>query len=315
MKFLVSFLFILVSFASWVAEAAKVDVRVQELTTVRSGEAIRLGHIVSERSQTSLDPRFYDLVIYEALPADEERNITAVALAKVLREKLSFQDLQSLNLKTPEKITFRAKRNYLSSKDFAREIIQRAEDLCMGCEAEIDELNIPQIQGSGEILQVKLDTNSFRGAGSFLLPLHVVTSKGNVSYWLTGKVSLFKEASVATRLIQANERITENDIQQKRVNINFMRDGLPNPKDIVGKKAGRTLSVGQAIYSNDLKKEPAVQRGQIVKIILGDESFEVTSTGTAEEGGSVGDLIKVKNSENQKMLSGVLIEPGIVKVN
>lgn len=297
------------------AVAVKVDVRVQEFSTVRAGEAIRLGHIVNTSSRSTLDNRFYDVVVYEALATDEEREMTAEGLTKTLRQKLSFQDLQSLTLKIPEKITFKAKRNFISEKDLAREIILKAQDMCLGCEAEIDELNLPLVKGSGEILQIKLDTQAYRGGGTFLLPMHVVTSQGNTIYWITGKVSLYKMASVATRLIAVNERIVDGDIQQKRVSVSFSKDGIPKAQEIIGKKASRTLSLGQTIFNGDLKKELAAQRGQTVKIVLGDEAFEVVISGVAEESGSVGDMIKVKNNENQKMLSGVLIEPGVVKVN
>jgi flagella basal body P-ring formation protein FlgA len=295
--------------------AARFDVRVQEMSTVRSGEPIKLGQIVTESSQKALSEHFYNIVVYEALAADEERSITAEGLTKTLRQKLSFQDLQDLSLKTPAKISFRAKRNFLSAKDLTRDLLTKAQEACGTCEAEMDEMNIPEIKGSGEILQVKLDTQNFRAGGSFLLPLHVVTSQGNSSYWLTGKTSLYKMAPIATRMIMANERIAEADIQMKRINVNFARDGFSDIKNIIGKKAARTLSLNQPIFTADLKKEPAVQRGQIVKIVLGDDAFEVAISGTAEESGAVGDMIKVKSNENQKMLSGTLIEPGIVKVN
>lgn len=297
------------------ALGAKIELRVQEFSTVRSGEAVQLGQIVNDDLKTSLDNRFYNVVIHEPLAAEEERTLSAEGLSKTLRQKLSFQDLQSLTLKIPEKIIIKAQRNFISQKDIAREILQRAQDLCMGCDAEIDEINLPKIKGNGEILQVKIDTQNYRGGGSFLLPMHVVTSQGNFSYWLTGKVSLYKTAAVATRLIQIGERIAESDIQYRRVNVSLSKDAIAASKEIVGRKAGRTLAMGQTIFTGDLKKELAIQRGQVVKIVLGDEAFEVAISGVAEESGSVGDLVKVKNSENQKMLSGILIEPGVVKVN
>ena len=312
MNFVLTAVLILISLNSM---AARYEVRVQELSTVRSGEPIKLGQIISESSQKSLGEPFYSVVVYEGLPADEERSITAEGLTKILRQKLSFQSLQELSLKTPQKITFKAKRNYISSKDMTREILNKAQEACSGCEAEMDELNIPEIKGSGEILQVKLDTQNFRAGGAFLLPLHVVTSKGNTAYWVTGKVSLYKMAPVAARMILANERIAEEDILYKKISINFARDSFSELKNIIGKKAARTLSLNQPIFTNDLKKEPAVQRGQMVKIVLGDDAFEVSMSGTAEETGAIGDMIKVKSLENQKMLSGILIEPGIVKVN
>jgi flagella basal body P-ring formation protein FlgA len=65
---------------------------------------------------------------------------------------------------------------------------------------------------------------------------------------------------------------------------------------------------------SDLKREPAAHRGQVVRALVGDQDFEISINASAEENGFIGDLIKVKNLETQKMMSGIVIDKGVVKV-
>jgi len=305
----------LILFGSLAAQAARFELRVQELSTVRTGQPIRLGDLTEASSENrDIWNRLYDTVVLEPMNAEETQKIPSDRLAVILRQKLSFQDLQQISVKIPEVFTIQSKRNYFSIADISREIIAQASNLCSDCQFEMDELRLPLVQGSGEILQTRLETQSLRGAGGFLLPLSVTTSQGKNSYWISGRISFFKMAPVAKRLVTLNDKISDEDFEMRRVSLQYSRDGVPTKKDVVGKLAARTLTAGQTIFSSDVKKEPAAKRGQIVKIILGTDDFEIVSSGVAEESGGIGDLIKVRSVDTQRYLSGILTEKGIVRV-
>ena len=51
-----------------------------------------------------------------------------------------------------------------------------------------------------------------------------------------------------------------------------------------------------------------------MKIILGDGTFEVSAQATAEQAGSVGEVIKIKTMDTKKLMSGTLIDLGVVKI-
>ncbi len=100
----------------------------------------------------------------------------------------------------------------------------------------------------------------------------------------------------------------------EEVDITYAKDGLPKPEEIDGQLAARMLQLNQPIFKSDFKRELAINRGQIIRAVSGNESFEITSQAVAEEQGYVGDVIKIKNSESQKTLSGQIVERGVVKV-
>jgi len=312
-KFLVTLIAIFISVSR--AQAERFEVRVASISTVRVGEPVRLGNlIVGQIQDLELSNKIYNLVVFEAITSEEEKIFRNEELALILRQKLSFQDLQKLSMKIPENVRVRAQRNYLHAGDFIREISEQAKGLCAGCVIEFDDLKIPVLKLREEVLLTRLDVQNLKAAGSFLLPLQVETSNGKSVYWVTGKLSFFKEAPVAKRMIRSGDRFSENDVEMKKINVSFAKDGSPSLQELNGKIAIRTITMGQPIFMNDLKREPAATRGQIIKILVGDESFEVSSTGTAQEAGGIGDVIKVKSSDTQKMLSGVLIEKGTVRI-
>jgi flagella basal body P-ring formation protein FlgA len=71
---------------------------------------------------------------------------------------------------------------------------------------------------------------------------------------------------------------------------------------------------GRAVFPSDLKREPAAERGKAVKVIAGDELYEVSLSGVAEDTGHIGDLIKVRNIESKKVFTAVVVEKGVVKI-
>lgn len=312
MKFFAFVLILASAISTW---ALKSEVRIAEKSTVRVGDPIRLGALVQGAiSDADLNGKVQDLVVFEALTDETEKIYDSEELAMTLRQKLSFQDLQRISVKIPKQFKIQAKRNFLYQGELMREIAEQAMMKCLGCSVEFDDLKLPELKVKGEILKTQLEVQALKGAGSFLLPLIVETSQGRSTHWVTGKLSFYKMAPVAKRLLRPNERISGSDFEMKKIDISFAKDGIPESDALAGKLAARTLTVGQPIFEGDLKKEPAATRGQIVKILVGNESFEIATSGTAEETGSIGDMIKVKSHDTKKHFSGILVEKGVVRV-
>lgn len=298
--------------------AAKVGLRVSELSTVRVGDPIRLKVLLTDSVQDpDLAQKISQLVVLDSINTEEVKSFQSEDLALILRRKLSFTDLQKLSIKIPETFRLKAVRNYIYPTDIQEQIKQKAQNFCSQCEIVFDDLKIPEIKNSLDMLGMQLDTTGIRGAGGFLLPLKISTSQGVRNMWVNGKLSFYKMAPVAKRLIQSNERVDANDFEMKKTNISFAKDAVIDDLTSLTNKgfmAAKIMNIGDVLYSGDLKKEPAAKRGQAVKLLIGNDTFEVTANGVAEEGGVVGDLIKVRNVDNAKILSGVLVDKGTVRI-
>jgi flagella basal body P-ring formation protein FlgA len=90
---------------------------------------------------------------------------------------------------------------------------------------------------------------------------------------------------------------------------------LQNRDAVVGKMAKRTLLPGKAIVALAVANPKAVANGAQVKLIYTDGGLSIETTALALEAGSVGDTIKVRNSDSGLTLSGVIQPDGSVSVS
>ncbi|MEN0058183.1 MAG: flagellar basal body P-ring formation chaperone FlgA, partial [Bdellovibrio sp.] len=189
-----------------------------------------------------------------------------------------------------------------------RQIANVLKARCNECEYRISVQSTPTPAGK----QWNLDFSQLSPKGSFLLPLR----EGNSQQikWVSGTIQVSRLTPVALRMILQGERIQPEDVKMAMTDVTHAKDGIVRLEDIQGQVAARTLTVGTPVWMGDLRREPAARRGQVVKALIGTEAFEISTTMQAEESGFIGDFIKVKNTETQKTLSGLIIEKGVVKL-
>ncbi|GIL16691.1 MAG: hypothetical protein BroJett040_04420 [Oligoflexia bacterium] len=259
----------------------------------------------------------FDLEILPAMRADQEITYKNSELIRILKTKINeSSDLAQINWTffVPETLNIKAVKNYISSFAIQNDLLARLKSKCEECTFQIKDLKLPVITEKVEMQKWQLDLEPLKLGGSFVLPLTAHFGGKKETFWVSGVIKVMKKSAVATRQLSPGVRVQDSDIQMSLVDITFSNDALASVDEIRGQQLARAISVHQPIYKSDIKRELAIQRGQVIKAIIGNEVFEVTSQATAEEGGFVGDLIKIKNTETQKILSGQIIERGVVRI-
>jgi flagella basal body P-ring formation protein FlgA len=204
-------------------------------------------------------------------------------------------------LTVPQKIEIKKVAGF-SEEQFKRKLLNYLYSQCANCEITLNPIKIPAVPKNGVVAwsDIKL-------AASILVPVseHFVA--------VTAKIK--KNVIVAKRNMMFNERISEEDFENKFMDVTFAKEEPLTIEELKSyQKTARPVMKGKAVFPSDLKREPAAERGKTVKIIIGDSDFEVTLAGVAEETGHVGDTIKVKNSENKKIFSAVIVDKGVVRI-
>ena len=296
------------------------DITVNATVDVAADRPILLKDIATVGNVPSdIERQAGNLIIFESLGIDQSLNLKNINVVKAIRNKLSESNALGTLAWTyfvPEDVKIKAHRNFINSQTVIFDLTTELKKRCGNCQIAIKDLKVPTIKEASEMKNYQIEYDTLKLTGSFLLPVQVYTSDSpKKTYWLTGSIRVSKEAPVTLRQIQFGEHITATDFKMDWVDITFVRDGVPTANEVIGQIAGKTFNVNQPIFKSDIKREVAIKRGQIVKILIGDEEFEVTGQGVSEEQGYVGDLIKIKNSETQKLLSGKVIDSGIVRVN
>ena len=84
---------------------------------------------------------------------------------------------------------------------------------------------------------------------------------------------------------------------------------------VVGKVARLTLLPGHAIPFSGVSNRKLVANGAEVKLICSEGGLFIMTTGAALQDGSIGDIVRVRNSDSGVTVSGAVQPDGSVRVS
>jgi flagella basal body P-ring formation protein FlgA len=84
---------------------------------------------------------------------------------------------------------------------------------------------------------------------------------------------------------------------------------------IVGKVARLTLLPGHAIPFSGVSNRKLVSNGAEVKLVFFEGDLVIMTTGAALQDGSIGDIVRVRNSDSGVTVSGAVQPDGSVRVS
>ena len=143
---------------------------------------------------------------------------------------------------------------------------------------------------------------------------HIDLKVDEKKYGVTGDFHLFQKVPVVLRNIAANEKIALSDLELQRKEVTFSPGYILQMDELIGRLLNAPIPQGDPIPVRVLKQINYVEKGQVIQAQFRGESFLVTSAVMAEQNGLLGDLVKVKNVESQKIFSGLVLGKGLVEV-
>ncbi len=132
------------------------------------------------------------------------------------------------------------------------------------------------------------------------------------SVFVPVRLDIHVMAVVASRAIGRGERVTDADVHLARVNTSS--DYVEDPARVVGMTARRPLRAGEVVKPTWVEAPIAVERGAAVALEAVRGGITVTAVGTAMANGHVGDQIKVRNTQSNRVVDGRVIAPGKVQI-
>jgi len=247
----------------------------------------------------------------EKAESQESVVLSGEEVSKKLRALVNNSEvLKKLNpaFKIPNEIRIKIRQEGLSKIEVEKSLRNVLASRCPTCTFQIRLSSLPKTTGKNWSINWDQEIKY----GSFMIPIQYDNQFSNS--WITGTARALKHVPVAKKLIRFGERLQAEDLELAEADITYIKENTTDLETITGLVANRSLTPRTPIILSDLKREPAARKGQIVKAQVGDHQFEISVNATAEENGFVGDLIKVKNSETQKVMSAIVIEKGVVKV-
>nr|WP_292770983.1 flagellar basal body P-ring formation chaperone FlgA [Mesorhizobium sp.] len=87
-----------------------------------------------------------------------------------------------------------------------------------------------------------------------------------------------------------------------------------SPAQLDGKVAKRTLLPGRYVPAAALREAWIVEQGAAVQMVFIAGGLTISATGVTLQPGAAGDLVRVRNIDSGKILSGVVMADGSIRV-
>ena len=125
----------------------------------------------------------------------------------------------------------------------------------------------------------------------------------------------WREVPVAARTLSKGTLVGPEDVRMARLNVHALPgDVALSDSGIIGKEVSREVPQGDFFKEGRLSVPPVITTGQPVTLRYRIKSLEATATGLALEAGVKGQEIRVRNAASKKVLTGAVIEAGLVEV-
>lgn len=300
--------FFLISSAAW----ARPEIEIQAQVQVSQRPHLRLSDMASLRGGNADLLLFLDEVVVREdareLALSDKMNAPEI-LSKIREAMKTRLDIRKMNpsFKIPSQVQVSFSKEPIARQEVERKVLNFLYVKCTACDYKVSISKTPTPNQK----EWDLDFSQLSAKGGFLIPLQ---DGSPTNKWISGSIRVSQLTPVTTRLILQGERIQSGDVRMALTDVTYARDSVVREEDVHGQVAARSLPLGTSIFTGDLKREPAAKRGQMVKAMLGDETFEISVNMQAEDNGFIGDMIKVRNLETKKILSGVVVEKGVVKL-
>jgi flagella basal body P-ring formation protein FlgA len=132
---------------------------------------------------------------------------------------------------------------------------------------------------------------------------------------VTGRAYNVIAVPVLKRPVAPGERIAAKDFEMVKMRAEQVQpDILVDGESLIGKAARRGLRAGLPVHAADVSRPIVVSKGSLVTIMLKVPRMTLTAQGRAEANGSVGETIRVTNTQSKKSVEAVVTGPGHVTV-
>lgn len=129
-------------------------------------------------------------------------------------------------------------------------------------------------------------------------------------------VKVFETVIVLSRPVQQGDIITRQNLAIEKRDVSKLRgDFVTQIEQIENKLAARYIPAGSIPGLRSFIEPKLIKRGDKIIISAIQPAFTIRMNGIAMMDGTKGQHIRIKNENSGRIISGTVIEPGVVSVN
>lgn len=257
----------------------------------------------------------YDVVETRFLTDELTSDLKTIEIGNSTTTRIEKKDLihKLRNLKAkfilPSEMKFLKSRHPISRMELERKIKNQLTRTCVDCDLQIQISSVPMNVTADWDLDLNIDLTK----NSVMIPIRSINDVDKKG-WVVGQIKRYQQIPVLNRAIKMGDVLSPDLITIEKRLLTNPREVITNPEQLYGMQTVRYINAGQVINYSDLKKEMIMKKGQMVKAVVGHANFEVSISAQVEEAGSVGDVIKIKNLDSQKVVAARVIDKGLVRI-
>ena len=139
--------------------------------------------------------------------------------------------------------------------------------------------------------------------------------EGGWKIHLPAKIEVFDDVVVTARPLLKGQKIDDSAISFQKHNVARLKNGYYSKHSALRQlEAKRNLARGVVLTPSNLSPLLLVRSGQQVTLVLDYNGLHIKSTGKALRSATLGQLVKVRNSQSQKIVEGVVAGEGLVRI-
>ncbi len=140
-------------------------------------------------------------------------------------------------------------------------------------------------------------------------------NEGGWSIYVSARIDVFGPVLVARHPLQRATPIREGDLELVERNLANLPYGYySEPQPVVGQMTRRDITSATVVTPAMVQAPKLVKRGQMVSVIAETGVLSIRTRGKALGDGKVGDLVRVRAEGSLRVVDGIVISPGVVKV-
>jgi flagellar basal body P-ring formation protein FlgA len=147
--------------------------------------------------------------------------------------------------------------------------------------------------------------------------VNVQVACSGLSGWtilVPAQVIVYRPVAIARRDLSRGTLIASDDLTLEILDMSQYRQGFSRePKDIVGKELKYPVTKGSTFRTSVLDSPLVIKRGDDVSVEALAGSIQVVAKGTAVSDGRLGQMIRVRNTQSERILSAKVIGHGKVQ--
>lgn len=292
----------------------KVEVRshtvIGQKTDLTVGDVAEFSDVEEDLQSTLSQVRLGD-----APQHGERRVFTNSVLSSLLRKHMSdSHQSERIQLTIPRRIVVESQGPELPEEEVRSQLLEHWQELCgLDCEVQLERLRMPRISQAAQLTQWKLGLKRELPRGPFSIPVELKFANGHhAAVWVQGQVEFLRPVPVASRALMVGERVQPNDFIYELRPVTQALDGVPQQDDLIGKRIRQAIRAQGVIWTNSLERERALRRGDLVRVHVRTDLWQVTTHGVAEQDAFIGDVVNVRNPKSNQLISGQVVDSGEV---